>query len=86
MPIRGLRKKIAEKMVRSKFTAPHYTFVEEIDATQLVEARERMNAALKKMGDETKLSFLPFFCKALVRRVSPVPRGEREHRRGGLRS
>ncbi len=66
VPIRGLRKKIAEKMVRSKFTAPHYTFVEEIDATALVEARERMNAALKKMGDETKVSFLPFFCKALV--------------------
>ncbi len=66
VPIRGLRKKIAEKMVKSKFTAPHYTFVEEIDATGLVGVRERLNLALKAQGDETKVSFLPFFCKALV--------------------
>lgn len=66
VPIRGLRKRIADKMVKSKFTAPHYTFVEEIDATALVEAREKMNAALKKLGDDTKISFLPFFCKALI--------------------
>ncbi len=63
VPIRGIRKKIAEKMVKSKFTAPHYTFVEEIDATALVGVRERINASLK---DGTKISFLPFFCKALV--------------------
>ncbi len=66
VPIRGLRKKIAEKMVKSKFTAPHYTFVEEIDASGLVGVRERLNLALKAQGDETKVSFLPFFCKALV--------------------
>ena len=66
VPIRGLRKKIAEKMVKSKFTAPHYTFVEEIDASGLVGVRERLNQALKAQGDETKVSFLPFFCKALV--------------------
>jgi pyruvate dehydrogenase E2 component (dihydrolipoamide acetyltransferase) len=66
VPIKGLRKKIADKMVRSKFTAPHYTFVEEIDATALVGVRARLNAALAKSGEKTKLSFLPFFCKALV--------------------
>src|SRR5262245_65945889 len=31
IPIRGLRRKIAEKMVRSKFTAPHSLFVEEVE-------------------------------------------------------
>ncbi|MBX7101068.1 MAG: 2-oxo acid dehydrogenase subunit E2, partial [Myxococcaceae bacterium] len=66
VPIRGLRKKIAEKMVRSKFTAPHYTFVEEIDASALVGMRTRMNEALAKRGEDLKVSFLPFFCKALV--------------------
>lgn len=64
--IRGLRRKIADKMVKAKFTAPHYTFVEEIDATPLVEMRERLNLALKERGDDSKLSFIPFFCKALV--------------------
>lgn len=66
VPIRGLRKKIAEKMVRSKFTAPHYTFVEEIDASALVATRTRLNEALAKQGEKLKVSFLPFFCKALV--------------------
>ncbi len=64
--IKGLRKKIAEKMVRSKFTAPHSTFVEEADVTELVAVRKRLNAALAAGEDSTKLSFLPFFCKALV--------------------
>ena len=66
VPIRGLRKKIAEKMVRAKFTAPHYTFVEEIDASGLVDMRARINAQLKARGEDLKVSFLPFFCKALA--------------------
>ena len=57
----GLRKKIADKMVRSKFTAPHYTFVEELDATGLVAMRAKLNESLAKSKDGTKLSFLPFF-------------------------
>jgi pyruvate dehydrogenase E2 component (dihydrolipoamide acetyltransferase) len=73
VPIRGLRKKIAEKMVRAKFTAPHYTFVEEIDASGLVEVRARLNAQLKAAGDELKISFLPFFCKALVGAFKQFP-------------
>ncbi len=66
VPIRGLRKKIAEKMVKSKFTAPHYTFVEEVDFTPLSELRNKLNETLAKQGDKSKISFLPFFCKALV--------------------
>ncbi len=66
IPLRGLRKKIAEKMVRSKFTAPHSTFVEEVDFTELVRLRKGLNATLKASGEELKLSFLPFFCKALL--------------------
>jgi pyruvate dehydrogenase E2 component (dihydrolipoamide acetyltransferase) len=66
IPLRGLRKKIAEKMVRSKFTAPHSTFVEEVDFTELLRLRKRLNEALAADKEDTKLSFLPFFCKALV--------------------
>jgi pyruvate dehydrogenase E2 component (dihydrolipoamide acetyltransferase) len=71
VPIRGLRKKIAEKMVKAKFTAPHYTFVEEIDASGLVELRNRLNDTLKATGE--KLSFLPFFCKALAAAFKRFP-------------
>ena len=66
IPIRGLRRKIAEKMVRSKFTAPHALFVEEVDVTELVVLRKRLNASLAESGDTLKVSFLPFVCKALV--------------------
>ncbi len=73
IPLRGMRKKIAEKMVRSKFTAPHYAFVEEADMTQLVALRSRLNASLEEAGDPAKLSFLPFFCKALVAAFRKYP-------------
>jgi len=66
VPLRGLRKKIAEKMVRSKFTAPHSTFVEEVDFTELLRLRKALNASLAAEGEALKLSFLPFFCKALL--------------------
>jgi pyruvate dehydrogenase E2 component (dihydrolipoamide acetyltransferase) len=73
IPLKGLRRKIAEKMVRSKFTAPHYTFVEEMDASELVAVRERLNAALSASGSQTKISFLPFICKALVASFKKFP-------------
>jgi pyruvate dehydrogenase E2 component (dihydrolipoamide acetyltransferase) len=64
IPLRGLRKKIAEKMVRSKFTAPHYAFVEEVDASALVALRRTLNTRLEAEG--VKLSYLPFFVKAVL--------------------
>jgi pyruvate dehydrogenase E2 component (dihydrolipoamide acetyltransferase) len=71
--LRGLRKKIAEKMVRSKFTAPHYTFVEEMDATPLVELRRRLNERLALSGETLKLSYLPFIMKATVAALRKYP-------------
>lgn len=73
IPIRGLRKKIAEKMVRSKFTAPHYAFVEEVDVTELVSVRARLNEQLAKEKDPQKVSFLPFFVKGLINAFKKFP-------------
>jgi pyruvate dehydrogenase E2 component (dihydrolipoamide acetyltransferase) len=73
IPLRGLRKKIAEKMVRSKFTAPHFGFVEETDATELVALRKRLNESLAATGDKTKLSFLPFIVKAVIAAMKKYP-------------
>lgn len=72
IPVRGLRRKIAENLVRSKHSAPHYHFVEEVDATDLVAFRERINARLAKDGE--KLSFLPFLVKAVVAALKKNPR------------
>jgi pyruvate dehydrogenase E2 component (dihydrolipoamide acetyltransferase) len=73
IPLRGLRKKIAEKMVRSKFTAPHFTFVEEMDATAVVELRQRLNDRLAAAGETLKLSYLPFVMKATVAALKKYP-------------
>jgi pyruvate dehydrogenase E2 component (dihydrolipoamide acetyltransferase) len=73
IPLRGLRKKIAEKMVRSKFTAPHFGFVEEVDATELVALRKRLNESLAASGEQTKLSFLPFIIKAVIAAMKKYP-------------
>ena len=71
IPMRGMRKRIAEKMVKSKFTAPHYAFVEEVDVSNLVAVRDRLNATLAK--ENVKLSFLPFFVKAVLRAFKKFP-------------
>ncbi|MBU8898568.1 2-oxo acid dehydrogenase subunit E2 [Corallococcus sp. M34] len=73
IPLRGLRKKIAEKMVRSKFTMPHFAFVEEVDATDLVTLRTRLNAQLASSGDGTKLTYLPFIVKATIAALKKFP-------------
>jgi pyruvate dehydrogenase E2 component (dihydrolipoamide acetyltransferase) len=73
IPLRGLRKKIAEKMVRSKFTAPHFGFVEEVDCTELVALRKRLNETLAAAGEKAKLSFLPFIIKATIAAMKKYP-------------
>ncbi len=64
IPLRGMRKKIAESMSRSVHTAAHFTYVEEIDMTELVLVRERAKARAAERG--VKLNYLPFIVKAVV--------------------
>lgn len=64
VPIRGLRRAISEHMSHSVHTAAHFTYVEEIDATELVHLRERMAKHVEKDG--VRLSYLPFLIKAVV--------------------
>jgi pyruvate dehydrogenase E2 component (dihydrolipoamide acetyltransferase) len=71
VPFRGVRRKIAEHLVKAKHTAAHYTYVEEIDCTQLVGLREKANARLA--GEKLKLSFLPFIIRATVEALRRFP-------------
>jgi pyruvate dehydrogenase E2 component (dihydrolipoamide acetyltransferase) len=70
IPFRGMRRKIAETLVRSKHTAPHVTYVEEIDCTALVALRGALNA--RSAGGE-KVSFLPFIIKATIAALRKYP-------------
>jgi pyruvate dehydrogenase E2 component (dihydrolipoamide acetyltransferase) len=58
-------------MTQSAFTAAHFTFVEECDATEVAAVRERFNARL--VADEGKLTFLPFIVKAVVSALRRFP-------------
>lgn len=67
----GLRRKIAEQMVRSKRTIPHYTYVDECDITDLVRLRASLREPFEQAG--VKLTYLPFFVKAVVLALKEVP-------------
>lgn len=71
IPLRGMRKRIAESMTRSTHTAAHFTYVEEIDMTELVAVRERAKARAADRG--VKLTYLPFIMKAVVSGLKKWP-------------
>jgi pyruvate dehydrogenase E2 component (dihydrolipoamide acetyltransferase) len=63
VPLRGLRRKIAEHMRRSLSTAAQFTFVAECDFTALVEHRTATAARAKAAG--VKLTYLAYLFRAL---------------------
>jgi pyruvate dehydrogenase E2 component (dihydrolipoamide acetyltransferase)/2-oxoisovalerate dehydrogenase E2 component (dihydrolipoyl transacylase) len=67
----GLRRKIAERMVLSKQTIPHYGYVEECDVTDLVHLREALRETFAEAG--VKLTYLAFFVKAVAGALADVP-------------
>jgi len=70
-PFRGVRRKIAEAMVRSKQTAPHFTVVEELDVTELVKVRESAKVMAAESG--VKLTYMPFIMKAVASGLARYP-------------
>ena len=71
IPFRGLRRKIAEAMSRSKHTAAHFTYVDDIDVTKLVALRKRAKDAYKEQG--VNITYLPFIMKAVVEAMKQYP-------------
>ncbi|WP_426196399.1 dihydrolipoamide acetyltransferase family protein [Massilia sp. DWR3-1-1] len=64
VPVIGLRRKIAEKMQDAKRRIPHFSYVEEIDVTELEALRAQLNAGY---GTERgKLTLLPLLMRAVV--------------------
>ena len=71
VPVRGLRKRIAEKMATSMRTVANFAYVEECDLTELVEFRQKLKPVAEKMG--TKISFMPFIVKAAAIALKEFP-------------
>ncbi|UTY59732.1 dihydrolipoamide acetyltransferase family protein [Massilia sp. erpn] len=71
IPLIGLRRKIAQKMQESKRRIPHFSYVEEIDVTELESLRTRMNEQWGK--ERGKLTVLPLLARALVVALRQFP-------------
>lgn len=71
IPLRGLRRTIAERMVKSMYTAPHVTHMDEVDVTELVALRRRAKESAEARG--VKLTYLPFIAKALIAALREFP-------------
>jgi len=69
--ITGLRRKIAQKMQESKRRIPHFTYVEEIDVTELEALRARLNE--KHGAERGRLTLLPLLVRAIVLAVHEFP-------------
>jgi pyruvate dehydrogenase E2 component (dihydrolipoamide acetyltransferase) len=62
IPFRGIRRKTAEAMVKSKFTATHFSLIEEVDCTALQEARTLAKPMAERYG--IKMTYMPYIMKA----------------------
>lgn len=71
VPLRGVRKKIAENMQMAKQIVPHFTLMDEADVTELVKFREKAKPVGEKYG--VKVTYLPFVMKALVATCKEFP-------------
>ncbi|WP_296948069.1 dihydrolipoamide acetyltransferase family protein [uncultured Massilia sp.] len=70
-PLIGLRRKIAEKMQLAKRQIPHFTYVEEVDVTEIEALRAQLNA---RYGEERgRITLLPLLMRAVVLAVRRFP-------------
>lgn len=73
IPLTGMRKVIAERLLASKTQIPHFYLNVEVDADGLVRLRAQLNEHLEKSG-QGKLTFNDFILKAAVAAATKVPR------------
>jgi pyruvate dehydrogenase E2 component (dihydrolipoamide acetyltransferase) len=71
IPLKGVRRSIAKAMVKSKYTAPHVTAMDEADVTELWKIREKEKKAAEARG--FKLTLLPFVIKAVIAGLKEHP-------------
>ncbi len=66
----GMRRRIAENMAASKRAIPHFTYVDEIDVTELERVRADLN---NNRGGRPKLTMLPLLIVAICRTIPDFP-------------
>jgi len=71
IPLRGIRKTIADRMAKSRATTAQVTHVDEVDMTEVVKLRESLKGKAEGMG--VKLTYLPIIIKATIPALKEFP-------------
>ena len=71
VPIRGVRRQIAKKMLESTQTIPHFTYTEAVDMTELEAWRQRLNQHWAEQRG--RLTLLPFLVRAICLALKQHP-------------
>lgn len=71
VPVVGLRRRIAQKMQEAKRRIPHFSYVEEVDVTELESLRAQLNG--RYGATRGKLTVLPLLARALVLALREFP-------------
>jgi 2-oxoisovalerate dehydrogenase E2 component (dihydrolipoyl transacylase) len=71
VPVIGLRRTIAQRMQEAVRRIPHFTYVEEVDVTELEALRARLNA--ERGEARGRLTVLPFLMRAIVLAAPSFP-------------
>jgi 2-oxoisovalerate dehydrogenase E2 component (dihydrolipoyl transacylase) len=69
--VTGMRRKIAQKMQESKRRIPHFTYVEEVDVTELEALRAQLNERHGKTRG--RITLLPLLMRAIVLGLKQFP-------------
>jgi len=67
----GMRRRIAEKMVVSNTQIPHFSYIEEVDITELESLRDHLNT--NRTDGQPKLTYLPFIMLSVARALCRFP-------------
>lgn len=71
IPVVGLRRQIARRMEEAKRRIPHFTYVEEVDMTEVEALRQRLNQ--DHAASRGKLTLIPFLARAMVLALRSFP-------------
>ncbi|WJG07671.1 dihydrolipoyllysine-residue acetyltransferase [Aliiglaciecola sp. LCG003] len=71
VPIKGIKAAMARQMSNSAFTIPHFSVSEEVNMDELIKVRTQLKAEFA--AKDVKLSFMPFFIKAMSMALKAFP-------------